>query len=289
MSGVALLLVLGAAVAHAAWNVVAHGSSRSGLPFLWWGAVTSTVLWAIAVPFTGGLFTGDGGDLTGFLLGIGVSAVLHVVYMLVLQRGYAAGDLSTVYATARGSGPLLTVLVAVMLLGERLTVPAVIGVVTVIAGVVAIGFVDRRPGGRRGPDRAVVFGLLTGVAIAAYTVWDTFALRRWEASPVAFMVGCTALEVVLFTVLLGRRRAALGATWRMQWRRLLVFGILSPLSYILVLTAVTIAPVALVAPVREVSVVLVSLFGAFVLREARPGRRVAASILVVVGIVLLAL
>jgi uncharacterized membrane protein len=134
-----------------------------------------------------------------------------------------------------------------------------------------------------------VFGLLTGVAIAAYTVWDTFALRRWEASPVAFMVGCTALEVVLFTVLLGRRRAALGATWRMQWRRLLVFGILSPLSYILVLTAVTIAPVALVAPVREVSVVLVSLFGAFVLREARPGRRVAASILVVVGIVLLAL
>lgn len=283
MSGIALLLVLGAAVAHAAWNVIAHGSSRSGLPFLWWGALVSTLLWAVAVPFTGGWGTDD---LAGIILGASVSAVLHVAYMLVLQRGYASGDLSTVYAIARGSGPLLTVIVAVTLLGEQLSPAATVGVVAVIAGVVAIGFVDGAP--RRGFDPGIVFGLLTGVAIAAYTVWDAFALRQWEVSPVAFMVGCTALEVPLFTLLLGRRRAALGAVWRLHWRRLLAFGVLSPLSYILVLTAITMAPVALVAPVREVSVVLVSLFGAFVLHEARPGRRVAASVLVVAGILLLA-
>lgn len=285
----ALLLALGAAVAHASWNIIAHGSSRSGIPFLWWGATISTLLWAAVVPFTGGW----GADsLPGFLLGVGVSAVLHVAYMLVLQRGYAAGDLSTVYATARGTGPLLTVVVAVLLLGEHLSGLAIVGVVAVIAGVVAIGFVDRGPASGHRLDRAVVYGLLTGAAIAAYTVWDAFALRQWEISPVAFMVGCTALEVPLFTLLLARRRAMLprlAAVWRTQWRRLVAFGILSPLSYILVLTAITIAPVALVAPVREVSVVLVSLFGALVLREARPGRRIAASVVVAAGILLLAL
>ena len=85
----------------------------------------------------------------------------------------------------------------------------------------------------------------------------------------------------------GRHRVAF-AVARAQWPRLLAFGVLSPLSYILVLTAITIAPVALVAPLREVSVVMVSLFGAFVLREGTPGRRLAASAAVVGGIVLLA-
>lgn len=288
MSGLALVLVLAAAVAHAAWNVIAHGASRSGLPFLWWGALLSTLIWSFAIPFTGGWGTDD---VAGFLTGVGVSAVLHVAYMFVLQHGYAAGDLSTVYATARGTGPLLTVVVAVTVLGERLSPLALGGVVAVIAGVVAIGFVDRTPGRpRRSPDRALVFGLLTGVAIAAYTVWDTFALRSWGLSPVAYMVGCTAIEVPILTVMLLRRRevSSLLPVWRLYRGRLVTFGVLSPLSYILVLTAITIAPVALVAPVREVSVVLVSLFGAFVLREARPVGRLCASVLVVCGVLLLA-
>ena len=75
----------------------------------------------------------------------------------------------------------------------------------------------------------------------------------------------------------------------MQWRRILAFALLSPLSYILVLYAITIAPVALVAPLRELSVVLVSLFGVFVLKEQRPARRLIAATVVVAGIVLLAL
>lgn len=289
MSPLAVALVLGAAVAHAAWNVIAHGASRSGLPFLWCGSVVSTLLWLPIVPLTGGVGTDD---LNGFLFGVSVSAVLHVGYMLVLQRGYALGNLSTVYATARGTGPLITVVVAVGVLGERPPPIALVGVGAIIAGVVAVGLVDRRPadgGRRRRLDPAIVFGLLTGVAIAAYTLWDAESLRGWQISPVAFMVGCTLLEVPLFTLLLRRRLPAVLPLARREWRRLLAFGILSPLSYILVLAAVTIAPVSLVAPMREVSVVLVSLFGAVVLREGRPARRVAASLVVAGGIVLLAL
>lgn len=288
MSALAFALVLAAALAHASWNIVAHGISRAGIPFLWWGAVASTAIWAGVIPFAGGLGTGD---LAAFALGVGVSAVLHVGYMAVLQRGYQAGGLSTVYATARGTGPFLSVIIAVVLLGERPSVIALAGVAAIIVGVVAIGLVDRGRGvdtARPRIDRGLLFGVLTGVAIAIYTIWDAHSVRTWNLSPVAFMVGTTALQIPFYSVAVGRRWPAVWALGRAQWRRIVAFGLLSPLSYILVLTAIQIAPVALVAPLREVSVVLVSLFGAFVLRESRAGWRIAASVIVVAGIVLLA-
>ncbi|WP_295010480.1 EamA family transporter [uncultured Microbacterium sp.] len=292
MSLLAFVLVFSAALAHATWNVLAHGLSRAGSPFLWWGAVASTVVWVGAVPFTGGLGTSDLGT---FALGVLVSSILHVGYMVVLQHGYRVGNLSTVYATARGTGPFLSVLVAIAVFGERPSGLALAGVAIVIAGIVAIGFVDRagtvRPAvsdGRRRIDPGLLFGLLTGVAIAAYTVWDASAVRTQGFSPVAFMVGTALLQIPFYSVAVRGQWGAVAALGRRHWRRILVFGILSPLSYILVLNAVRIAPVALVAPLREVSVVLVSLFGAFVLREGRPGWRVGASAVVVAGIALLA-
>ncbi|MDR2321010.1 MAG: EamA family transporter [Microbacterium sp.] len=293
MSLLAFVLVFSAAVAHAGWNVLAHGISRAGLPFLWWGAVASTVLWIGAVPFTGGLGTDDIG---GFALGVLVSSVLHVAYMAVLQHGYRVGNLSTVYATARGTGPFLSVIIAMLLFGERPSPLALAGVAVVIVGIVAIGFVDRAGAvrldavsrDRRRIDPGLLFGVLTGVAIALYTIWDAFVVRSFSLSPVAFMVGTAGMQAVYYSAAMRRRWAAAAALWRTEWRRIVAFGILSPLSYILVLQAITIAPVALVAPLREVSVVLVSLFGAFVLREGRPVWRVGAAAVVVAGIALLA-
>ncbi|WP_440311522.1 EamA family transporter [Leucobacter chromiireducens] len=290
MSPTALLLVLTAAVCHAAWNIIAHRASGSGMPFLWWGSLVSALIWVWVIPFTGGI--GDA-TLGGVLLGVLVSGVLHVVYMVVLQRGYARGDLSTVYATARGTGPLLTVLIAVLFLGERPGGWALGGVALIILGVVAFGLVGRQ--GRRQPglDPALVYGLLTGVAIASYTVWDAYTVTELGVAPVAFMVGCALAEVPFFTLALLRRGGArtaaarLAAEWRGSWKRLLAFGVLSPLSYVLVLTAITLAPVALVAPMREVSVVLVGLYGAWRFRESRPVLRIAAALVVVVGVTLI--
>jgi drug/metabolite transporter (DMT)-like permease len=292
MSTSVLLIVLAAAIAHATWNVVSHGLGSIGLPFLWWGAVFSTVLCAGVVPLTGGL----GADLGSLALGVGVSGVLHLGYMLVLQRGYRAGNLSTVYATARGSGPLISVVVAITLLGERPHPVALVGVAVVITGIIALGLVDR--GHRAAVDRftprrrislGIVFGLLTGVAIATYTIWDAHAVRTWHLAPVAYMAGCTLVEVALVSTALRHRRGELLPVLHAHWPRLVAFGVLSPLSYVLVLVAVQSAPVALVAPMREVSVVLVSLFGALVLHEGRAPGRIAASVVVVGGIALLAL
>ncbi len=314
MSPTALALVLAAACCHAAWNILAHGVSRIGIPFLWWGAVAATLVWLPLVPATGGLGEARPEDVA---LGVAVSALLHCGYMLVLQRGYARGRLSTVYATARGTGPTITVIVAVTLLGERPSPAAFGGIAVILAGIVAIGLLDRErgaaaasglatasaPAPASGPsprprsgrilgvrlDPGIAWGLATGVAIAIYTVWDAHAVREWAIPPVAYMVGCTLGEIVLYAAMLGRRRSELLPVMRRHWPRILLFGALSPLSYILVLVAVTMAPVALVAPMREVSVVLVSLFGAIVLRESRPGWRLAASALVVGGIALLAM
>lgn len=288
MSTLALILVFSAAVVHAMWNIIAHGVSRAGIPFLWSGAVAAAVIWGAAIPLTGGFGAQDWG---GFLVGIGVSGVLHVVYMLVLQHGYRVGNLSTVYATARGSGPFLSVIAALVLLGERLSPTALLGVLAIIIGVVALGLADRAPRSdrRRELDPSIVFGLLTGVAIAAYTVWDAHAVREWTLSPVPYMVGTTLVEIVLYSGMLRGQWRATMAFARREWRRVIAFGFLSPLSYILILFAITIAPVALVAPLREVSVVLVSLFGAFVLKERRPGWRLGASGIVVAGIVMLTL
>jgi drug/metabolite transporter (DMT)-like permease len=292
VSVLAFVLVLSAAVCHAAWNVLAHGVSRVGVPFLWWGALASTVVWAPVIPLTGGLGRSGPDLLVGFAIGAGVSGVLHVAYMLVLQQGYARGRLSTVYATARGTGPALSSFLAVVLLGEQVGLTAVLGIAVIVVGVVATGLIDRAepvPGLRRRLDPSIVFGVLTGAAIATYTIWDAHALRTWDLSPVAFMVGCTVVEVFLYAPRVFRRRGEMLAVGRTHWPRILAFGVLSPLSYILVLTAVTMAPVALVAPLREVSVVLVSLFGVVVLREGSAVRRVAASVVVLGGVLLLAL
>ncbi|WP_300265687.1 EamA family transporter [Microbacterium sp.] len=288
MSALALVLVFSAAVAHAVWNIIAHGISRAGIVFLWCGAVAGAVIWGAAIPFTGGL---QQSDLAGFAIGVGVSGVLHVAYMLVLQHGYRVGNLSTVYATARGSGPFLAVIAAIVLLGERPSPGALVGVLAVIAGVVALGLVDRPPRGERrgGIDPSIVFGLLTGVAIATYTIWDTHAVREWSLAPIPYMVGTCVMEIIVYSIMLRGRWGETMAFARREWRRVVVFGFLSPLSYILILIAVTLAPVALVAPLREVSVVLVSLFGVFALKEGRPAWRLAAAAVVVAGIVLLAL
>ncbi|MFC0674056.1 EamA family transporter [Brachybacterium hainanense] len=291
MSAIAIVLVLTAALSHASWNVVAHGASSSGAPFLFWGALTSTVLWAGAIPLTGGLGTGSA---AGFMLGVLVSGVLHLVYMVVLQHGYRVGNLSTVYATARGSGPFLSVILAMILFAERPGPLALVGIGLVIAGIVGIGLVDRPASARRRSlrerriDPGILFGLLTGVAIATYTIWDAHAVRAFGLSPVAFMVGTTAVQIPVYAVAARGRWQEVRDLGRTHRRQILAFGFLSPLSYILVLEAMRIAPVALVAPLREVSVVLVSLFGALVLREGRPRRRIGAAAVVLGGIVLLA-
>ena len=212
-----------------------------------------------------------------------LTALFHTVYQLVLQRGYERGDLNLVYPLARGTGPLLTFVFAVLVLGDRPDAVAVAGVLAVIAGILLISL-----GGPRRPGSAqagVTWGVATGVAIAAYTLWDDHAVNALDVPPLPYFALGLLLQLPALTLLLGRRRALLPTVWREARGPVIVVAVLSPMAYVLVLRALQLAPVSLVAPARETSIVVGALLAWWILREPSAARRLVGAAVVLAGIV----
>ncbi|MGA6164334.1 EamA family transporter [Amycolatopsis magusensis] len=284
MNVTALLLVLGAAVVHAGWNLAAKRVADGGARFVFLYYTVTAVLFAPIAAVS--LLLTDARPQWTWLLAAAGTAVLHVAYGIVLQRGYAAGDLSVVYPLARGSGPLLSVLAAVLVLGERPGWLGLLGAFLVVAGVLVIG--SGGGGGDPAQRRAGIFyGLLTGAAIAAYTLWDAHSVTDLAVPPlVYFSLGAVLQSALLAPYAL--RGAGTGRLWREHRREVLLVGVCSPVAYLLVLFAMRLAPVSLVAPARELSIVLGGLAGWLVLGEADPARRVFGSCVVLAGIAAIA-
>jgi drug/metabolite transporter (DMT)-like permease len=282
----ALALVLGAAVLHASWNFLAKRSAGAGAPFVWLVDVGSAVLWtpvAVVAIVVGSPRFG----WTGVWLAVG-SAALHMGYFLFLQLGYRLGDLSTVYPLARGVGPLLATIGGVLLLGERPGPLGFLGAVLVAGGVLVLARSGARSAAAAGNTSGVGAGVLTGVFIAAYTLWDAHAVADVDISPLLYGWSTAIGETVLLAPVALRAPAAVGAAWREFPREVLAVSVLAPLAYLLVLIALTQAPVSAVAPARELSIVIGVLLGGRLLREADAGLRVLAAGAVVLGVVALA-
>jgi drug/metabolite transporter (DMT)-like permease len=223
---------------------------------------------------------------------IGVSGLLKTTYSLCLQRSYRAGDFSLVYPLARGTGPLLATLVAIVFFGERPTPLALARGAVIIACVFVLTGGHRMFSAR--DDRAnlrrgAVYGIITGVTIASYTLWDRHAVAVARIPPVIFDAG-TALTVFSLTAPLAwRRRVEVAREWREHRREAFAVAVLSPVGYLLILTALSVAPVSYVAPAREVSIVIGAFLGARVLKETGGARRLWAAVAIVLGIIALAL
>jgi drug/metabolite transporter (DMT)-like permease len=285
VSPTVLLLVAIAAVAHATWNLTIKAAGTSGTRFLWLTFVVATI--AVA-PF-GVASLAHVGSRMPLLLALALgSGILQIAYFLTLQRGYRLGDVSIVYPLARGSGPLLSVIFAVVLFHENPGVIGLLGAAVVIAGVVVIGVAGGR--GRFSANRVgILYGLLVGVAIAAYTLWDANAVVSEALPPLGYFWVTILVQLIAFAPFALRRPAFTVALARQHWWAVLVVGILSPLAYVLILFAFTLAPVALVAPAREASVVLVALGGWLLFREPHPGQRMIGAVVVLGGVALLAI
>lgn len=280
----AVALVVAAAIAHAGWNFFAKRAGSAGAAFVWLTAACSTTLYlpiALIAALHGGL-----PEWRIASVGVVVSAALHLTYFLLLQRGYAVGDMSVVYPLARGSGPLLAMLLAVVLLRERPGALGVCGGLLVVAGVLVITFGGGGDGFRFG---GVGFGLLSGTMIALYTVWDAYAVTALALSPLMFDWANNLTRVALFAPYAVYRRDRIGETWARNRREVLIVGLLSPLAYLLVLFAMRLAPVSMVAPARELSIVMAGLLAWLVLGEADPGRRILGSAVVATGVIMLGL
>lgn len=281
MTPIALALVLASAGIHATWNLLAKGVGGDGGAVAW----TFATVGAIAL-LPWGVWTWRAGDhelglvAWAFLLG---SALLHVGYMVSLQKGYGAGDLSIVYPLARGTGPALATVAAIALLGERPSLPALSGTALVVVSAFAL-----TGGASRPTARALGMGLTTGVFIAAYTLWDATAVSRIGIAPILFAWLSETMRALLLAPVALRRRRSLAVTWRRAWRSMIMVGVLSPLAYLLVLEAFRLAPVSLVAPAREISILLTVALGTGLLGEAGGYRRLVAGAGMAVGVALVA-
>lgn len=287
MSTIALAMVLLAALCHAVWNLAAKRVQVEGYAFVWLYDLASVVLWA---PFAVAVLALSGIGLSPtLLLATLVSGVLHIAYQLTLQTGYARADLGIVYPVARGVGPVLSMVVAILVLGERPGWLAAAGALVVVAGIVVVA-TGRSVSGRHGARAGVTWGAATGLAIAAYTLWDSYSVTVLEAPPLPYFVLSCLWQVVLMTPrLLRRHRVAVRPVLQRHWREITLVAVLSPLAYVLVLSAMRTAPVSLVAPARESSIVVGSLLAWWLFKEPDLWRRLLGAGIVLGGIVLIAL
>lgn len=286
MSTFALALILVAALCHAVWNLAAKRVRTDGYAFVWSYDLGSVLLWAPLAIIS--LVQSGIGFSPALLLAPLVSGVLHIAYQLTLQTGYARADLGVVYPVARGVGPVLSMVVAILVLGERPGWAAALGALVVIGGIVVVA-TGRSAAGRHGLRAGVAWGAATGLAIAAYTLWDSYSVATLELPPVLYFVTSCLWQVVLMTpTLLRRHRASLPPVLRTHWREIVLVAVLSPLAYILVLEAMRTAPVSLVAPARESSIVVGSLLAWWLFKEPDPLRRMLGAAIVLAGIVLIA-
>jgi drug/metabolite transporter (DMT)-like permease len=284
MNAAALGLVLVAAFCHAGWNYLLKRSG-GGLGFVWLFAAISALLYA---PVALATFLWLQPDLAWTnVAAVVASACLHTAYYLLLDRGYRHGDLSLVYPIARASGPLLAVAGAMAFLGERPGALALGGALLISAGgLVLTG--DPRALRRRGIEQAVLLALATGVTIAAYTVVDKTAVAVLMTPPILHDWLTNVGRVALTTPLVRDRRESVRAAWRNHRREVLAVAVLSPLSYILVLTAMQFTLLSYVAPAREVSILIAAYLGARLLSESDTRRRALAALLMTAGVVALA-
>lgn len=284
MNGTALSFVLVAAFVHAGWNLAAKRvpDGRARFVFLYY-SVSALCCFPFAVAQL--VLTHERPQWT-WLLAAALTALFHVLYGIVLQRGYAVGELSIVYPLARGSGPLLSVFAAVVFLGERPGVLGLVGALLIVGGVLLIG----SGGGRTDAARrraGIFYGLLTGATIAAYTLWDDHSVNALAVPPLVYFSAGAVLQSV-FLAPLAAKQGGVTELWRRHWRETVIIGVCSPVAYLLVLYAMRLAPVSLVAPAREVSIVLGGLAAWLVLGEANPGRRLVGSLIVLAGIAAIA-
>ena len=283
----ALLLIAVAAFIHAWWNLLMKRAGAGGLVFVW--GITAATSLVYAVPVLALLRDDLAAVGVQIALAVLVSAAVHTLYLWVLQRGYAAGDLSVVYPVARGVGPALAWVGAIAWLGEAVTPASIAGLALIVAGTFTIagGWAMLRAGAGIGPG--IAWGAAIGVTIAVYTVNDGRAVRLLGADPVVFYWLVNVAQAVALAPWIARRAGEARGIVTRHARTLLAVGVLSPLGYMLALQAMKYAPVSHVAPARELSMLIAAFFGVRMLGEGELWRRVAGAALIAAGVACLAL
>ena len=278
MENVVFLAVLFAAACHAGWNaLIKVGLDPLSTTTLI--SIGSAVVALVLVPFVGLPTLGAWPWLIA-------SVAIHLVYFASLIESYRTGDLGQVYPIARGSAPLMTATATTIFVGERLSLVGWTGIFALVAGVLLLS-------ARGGRDLAVVdrraigFALFTAITICAYSVVDGIGARA-SADPNAYSVWLfLGIAVVMVPYALYRDGRDVVPAMHLYWRRGLAGGALQVLSYGIAIWAMTAAPIAIVAALRETSVLFGAAIAVVVLKEPLRTIRIVAACLIVCGLILI--
>lgn len=266
---------LAAALLHATWNAALKGGNDRLLDASLLFAVAGTIGLAstlFAPPVSGDAW-----------IWIVITALLHLPYVYFLARAYEIGELGHVYTIARGLPPVMVAALAAAALGEYPGAPGLAGIALISCGILLVGMT---PGAHHQGTR---LALIVAVSIALYTVSDGIGVRA-SGSPLAYngwvFFACAVACMTMTVALRGRMVVSYA---RIHWRRAVLGGVLSFVSYGLVLWAMTQASIAGISALRETSVVFAALIGMFFLGERAGARRIAGALVVACGALLLKL
>ncbi len=285
----ALILVLLSAMAHATWNFLAKRATNQEI-FIWWLLVAIS---ALLLPVAAILWWQNPVFYPGwwFILG---TVILHTIYFFFLGKSYKSADLSLVYPIARGLGPALVPVLGVVVLKEVITPLAITGIITVVIGIYTLYWWGHLPQILRDPFRffreaGARYALLTGLVIAAYSVWDKVGVSY--VNPFLYMY-FLALGSALFLapyILRVYGISVIQAERKRNMSGILIAGMLMFLAYGLILLALQFSQVSYIAPSREVGIVLGVILGTMILGEPFGKGRIIGSCLIVLGLALIAL
>jgi drug/metabolite transporter (DMT)-like permease len=270
------MAVLLAALLHAGWNAMIKGGGDALHDTA--GIIVGAML--IALPFTAAVPF----PAPATWPYIAASVTLHLAYYALMIAAYRAGDLSLVYPLMRGVAPMVTAVAGIAVLGETPPPVAWLGMLLISTGVVLLGY---RALGHAPARPAVGFALANAVVIALYTLIDGQGARV-SGNAWSYIVWLFVFDGIPFSLwMLATRRDSFIAHLRTRSRRALVGGGLSAVAYAISVWAMTKAPVALVASLRETSVLFATLIGARLLRERLSPRRLSGVVAVVAGVIAL--
>jgi drug/metabolite transporter (DMT)-like permease len=270
-------IVLFAAALHASWNAIVKGGGDKLLTTVL-VTTSAALIGAIALP---ALRQPDAASWP-FIL---ASCVFQVTYFVLLARTYQVADMSQTYPLMRGTAPLLVAIASVLVLRTHLTATMWVGV-----GIICLGILGMAAGARRGNRKGVAFALANAVVIAGYTLIDGLGVRR-SGAPAAYTLWIFLVSGVPLAgwALRTRRRTALAEYVRRNWHVGLIGGVGSLASYGLALWAMTVAPIAVVAALRETSILFGVIISGLLLKERIGLARVAAACTIALGAAVLRL
>lgn len=217
------------------------------------------------------------------------TALLHLLYFIVLQRGYRVGDLSLVYPLARGTGLTLSTIMAVVILAERPGTATIVGLVLVVVGVVLLTWQGKSSESEEKTRAAIKWGILCGTCIGVYSVWDKHMVSDVNVPPVLLELFTGFALCVMLTPHAWSKKDSVRSLWISHRWEVIGVAILAPASYILALTAMSFTPLSSVAPAREISILIGALLGTRFLGEQHTTRRLIAAGSMVCGVMAIAI